>query len=159
MTRSRIHCERPVINICSSYRSSRDTDNLDLSFPIVWLSQASPSTDFSNMLLPLQTRPLFLFWLLLSLIQSVCDADKKCELDSRWPKASGKDSKEVVWRLKSGAKTVFKCSSSDKFQLVITAPSLFVDHHFTYHHFPDFHFTTFPTNDHRGGLLLTQLYH
>jgi hypothetical protein len=48
----------------------------------------------------------------------VCIAEKEFKLDSRWPVASEKDPNLAVWRVRSGAKTVFKCTSSEKFHMV-----------------------------------------
>jgi hypothetical protein len=61
------------------------------------------------------------WWLLyfgLLSILTICGADNKFTLQSRWPLSKGQDQGEVVWQLKAGAKTVLKCTSSEKFQLV-----------------------------------------
>ena len=66
----------------------------------------------------LKLNRLILYVITVVCISGLCFAEVKFTLENRWPKATEKDSNEAVWKVKSGSKTIFKCSSSEKFQLV-----------------------------------------
>jgi hypothetical protein len=75
------------------------------------------------MLCKIKTVFLLLFIVQVSL--NVCSGQQKFTLEARWPLSNTNDPKEANWKLKAGSKTTFKCTSSQKFQLVKILVSYF----------------------------------